>query len=1281
VEARDAVFISYSHDDQDWRRKFTQTLVPLVRNRRLELWDDTHIPTGNDWRRDIDDAVRRAGVALLLVSGSYLASRFIMEDELPELVAHGVRLVPVLVEDCMWEQEPQLTAVQWAHDPGREGALAAADPREVNGRIVRVCRKLMEFAPAAGPPAPAAQPASDEVPADGVTALAPGRPGPLHEVPALPPEHLERDESAEVRAALLGAGAVGLTGDVPALGLQGQGGIGKTVLAAAVARDPAVREHFPDGVFWVTVGEQPDLVGLQTDLLSRLGVAGVAPRSAVEGAGLLRQALADRQVLLVVDDVWSAAAAEAFRVTGPRGRVLYTTRDPLVLTAVRAVTERVDVLSPPAARQLLARLASVPEGALPEAEVARVLAATGGVALAVALVGAAVRSGASWPQVAGELDRGTDTFLDHPYSNTFKALQAATAALDPDLAFAYRSLAVYPPDTHIPVPAVARYWGQLRGSSPGQVHSDLRALADRQLLILDQDQIAFHDLQHSYLLLQADHLALLHEGLLASYRALLPAADTRWWRLPTGEPYIWEHLLHHLHGAGDRSGVARTLTDLAYLATRIALAGPHAAETDLAEACATHPDDPRIDWLRRWLARHTHVLTGLLEPADVAATLAAWMTDPPAGIDPPELDPLLPSPYLVPRWGLPTETPALDRVLAGHARNVTAVVFSPDGHQLATADADGTVRVWDPATGEHLHTLTGHTSRVTAVAFSPDGHQLATASQDQTVLVWDPATGEHLHTLTGHTGWVNAVAFSPDGHQLATADATVRLWDPATGEHLHTLTGHTRYVPAMAFSPDGHQLATASQDQTARLWDPATGTAQATLTGHTSYVTAVAFSPDGHQLATASQDWTVRLWDPATGEHLHTLTDHTSRVPAVAFSPDGHQLATASYDRTVRLWDPATGEHLHTLTGHASYVTAVAFSPDGHQLATADADGTVRVWDPATSEHLHTLPGHTGWVNVVVFSPDGHQLATASRDRTVRVWDPATGTAQATLTGHTSRVTAAAFSPDGHQLATASYDRTVRLWDPVTGTARATLAGHTDGVNGVAFSPDGHQLATASQDWTVRVWDPATSEHLHTLTGHSSYVTAVAFSPDGHQLATASYDRTVRLWDPATGEHLHTLTGHTSYVTAVAFSPDGHQLATASQDQTVRLWDPATGEHQHTLTGHSSYVTAVAFSPDGHQLATASADGTVQLWDPATGTARAALTGHTATVTAMAFSPDGHQLATASKDQTVRLSDVNAAESMSLLRLDAPIGGLAWRRAAIALGKGTSVVLLDVVAH
>ena len=127
-----------------------------------------------------------------------------------------------------------------------------------------------------------------------------------------------------------------------------------------------------------------------------------------------------------------------------------------------------------------------------------------------------------------------------------------------------------------------------------------------------------------------------------------------------------------------------------------------------------------------------------------------------------------------------------------------------------------------PVPPSHLvRTLTGHTGPVNEMAFSPNGRLLATASADGTARLWDPATGKHRHTLTGHTGPVYGVAFSPNGRLLATAsaDGTARLWDPATGKHRHTLTGHTGPVYGVAFSPNGRLLATASGDETARLWD------------------------------------------------------------------------------------------------------------------------------------------------------------------------------------------------------------------------------------------------------------------------------------------------------------------------------------------------------------------------------------------------------------------------------------------------------------------------------
>jgi WD40 repeat protein len=87
------------------------------------------------------------------------------------------------------------------------------------------------------------------------------------------------------------------------------------------------------------------------------------------------------------------------------------------------------------------------------------------------------------------------------------------------------------------------------------------------------------------------------------------------------------------------------------------------------------------------------------------------------------------------------------------------------------------VRLWDPSTGKALKTLDGHADQVTAVAFSPDGRQLASISWDDTVRLRDPSTGKALKTLECHAMEVTAVAFSPDGSQLQTDAGIIELYE------------------------------------------------------------------------------------------------------------------------------------------------------------------------------------------------------------------------------------------------------------------------------------------------------------------------------------------------------------------------------------------------------------------------------------------------------------------------------------------------------------------------
>jgi WD40 repeat protein len=538
-----------------------------------------------------------------------------------------------------------------------------------------------------------------------------------------------------------------------------------------------------------------------------------------------------------------------------------------------------------------------------------------------------------------------------------------------------------------------------------------------------------------------------------------------------------------------------------------------------------------------------------------------------------------------------------------HLWEVQACAFSPDGKRFISACKDGTLKLWDAATGKEIRTFIGHRSAVWDCAFSPDGNRLVSASVDNTLKLWEVVSGKEIRTLTNHKRPVLSCTFSPQGtHILSTSeDKTIKLWDAETGKEIRTLSGHKNFVRSGAFSPQGKHIISASDDQTLKLWDVGSGKEIRTLSGHSDLVEGCAFSPQGKHIISASDDKTLKLWDAQNGEEIRTLTGHQGRVLNCEFCPGGTRIISASEDNNLKLWDSETGKGIYTMSGHKGPVRGCSFSPQGDQILSVSDDRTLKLWDTASGKEIHILAGHSDYVRSCAFSPNGTQILSASDDNTLKLWDAVNGKEIHTLAGHKNLITDCAFSPDGAYIVSGSYDTTLKMWDVSSGKEIRTLAGHNNYISRCVFSPDGTSILSASHDLTLKLWHASSGKEIHTLKGHNGEVFGCAFSPKGTHLLSASGDQTLKLWNAESDRAIRTFSGHQGSVTSCKFSPQGNVILSASFDGTLKLWDMESGMEIRTMTGHRDCVINCAFFPQGTHILSTSYDKTIKLWDARSG--------------------------------------------------------------------------------
>ena len=476
------VFLSYARKDGT---AMAHLLRDFLAQANFEPWLDTQrIDGGASWSREIEDAIDGSDALIaVLTEGSYVSE--ICRAEQMRALRSGKKVIPVLAK---------------AGAP-RPLFLETLNYREFPAQKNELVRDL------------------------GITSKPVVLPQLRYDtVPSLPQKFMAREKAvADLRDLLFSSD--GSSESIAVTAVAGMGGIGKTVLTIALCRDATVRDAFPDGIAWITIGREwdGDFVPRMREVAKALGEDLAAYDNPMACQTQYRNLLRDKAALVVIDDVWNIQHLEQLLVEAPRSRFLFTTRDK---TIVRAKTDRyyaADVLSTDEARDLLALWANVETEKLPPAESASIIEACGGLALALAQIGGSLRGlpayewrytvdhlkNADISALQAQLPTGQDSF--------FKSLAVSLDAIrDETLRERYRALAVLLEDVPAPLTVLRTLWA----ASESEARQTARYFVDRSLATWESDAdpahgIKLHDLQLDYVRAgypNQESLQLIHEA-------------------------------------------------------------------------------------------------------------------------------------------------------------------------------------------------------------------------------------------------------------------------------------------------------------------------------------------------------------------------------------------------------------------------------------------------------------------------------------------------------------------------------------------------------------------------------------------------------------------------------------------------------------------------------------------------------------------------------------------------------------------------------------------------
>lgn len=627
-------------------------------------------------------------------------------------------------------------------------------------------------------------------------------------------------------------------------------------------------------------------------------------------------------------------------------------------------------------------------------------------------------------------------------------------------------------------------------------------------------------------------------------------------------------------------------------------------------------------------------------------------------------------------------------VTSGHTGSVFSVAYHPNGKFLASGSEDHSVKIWDVSLLMEFRTLIGHLETVAKVVFSPDGHYLATKDRNE-IIIWEFPSGKLLNRIKV-IDWSGSLEFGCDSKTILTEgeDDKLVLLDALTGTQVREynvgdpemlavdhntkkiystcddcednndiavfdfesgkqeklLGGENGFTNKLFISRNGEYLGSFSLLGTfaVTLWDLATGKVTTKIELPSYYNNpCFSFSHDGATLVAGAYDTRIKLFQSADGKLIKDIKDFSdnsvlSSMPksyklgmgmwSLTASPDGktfaaglnyldHSPEKSQNLNTIRFWNMKSGNYAGEIASAARFLFGLISPKSQNEFISGNIniEYGVKIWSVKDGSVRATekIPGFFAW-------SEGMDTFTVFRMNKVAILDATDGYKEL-LSVPVKLMGGSGLSPDGKLAAIGNGDATkfpatkwIEIWDVVSKKKiKDVPVASTDGALRIIISRDKKYIVLCTEYQGMTTYEISTGKKVCDVK-FKQYGKLICQPPGDGTVWVASLDLEtnyntpiVHIYDYITGAVKSEFSpeGIQGRIHQAAFSADGQFLAFGvggfvyGTEFTAAVYRASDKKPVNKFLGHFGDVTHVCFSGDSKTLFSASMDGTIKAWN------------------------------------------------------------------------------------